>query len=86
MNEKRLRVFLEGTSPEGFVGQGDLAMSRQNSMSYPGQGRVKDPHLPKDPDGGRQGQGKAAQSEPNHDAPKTGTTTKHRSKGAGTRK
>ena len=40
-------------------------MSRQNSMSYPGQGRVKDPQLPKDPDGGRQGQGKAAQSEPN---------------------
>ena len=42
-------------------------MSRQNSMSYPGQGRVKDPQLPKDPDGGRQGQGRAAQSEPNGD-------------------
>jgi hypothetical protein len=33
-------------------------------MSYPGQGRPKDPNLPKDSTGGRQGQGKAAQSEP----------------------
>ena len=55
-------------------------MSRQNSMSYPGQGRVKEPHLPKDPDGGRQGQGKAAQSEPNREAPKSESTTKRRSK------
>jgi hypothetical protein len=39
-------------------------MTRQSSMSYPGQGRPKDPNLPKDSDGGRQGQGKAAQSEP----------------------
>ena len=69
-------------------------MSRQNSMSYPGQGRVKDPHLPKDPDGDRQGQGKAAQSEPNRDAPKSSTkarrplsATKHPSKAdADTRK
>ena len=62
-------------------------MSRQNSMSYPGQGRVKDPHLPKDPNGGRQGQGKAAQPEPDRDAPpKSGTATKHRSKGAGTQR
>ena len=69
-------------------------MSRQNSMSYPGQGRVKDPHLPKDPDGGRQGQGKAAHSELNRDAPKSSTkalsplsATKHPSKAdADTRK
>ena len=39
-------------------------MVRQSSMSYPGQGRPKDPNLPKDSIGGRQGQGKAAQSEP----------------------
>jgi hypothetical protein len=39
-------------------------MVRQSSMSYPGQGRPKDPNLPKDSTGGRQGQGKAAQSEP----------------------
>jgi len=39
-------------------------MARQSSMSYPGQGRPKDPNLPEDPTGGRQGQGKAAQSEP----------------------
>jgi hypothetical protein len=39
-------------------------MVRQSSMSYPGQGRPKDPNLPEDPTGGRQGQGKAAQSEP----------------------
>jgi hypothetical protein len=55
-------------------------MSRQNSMSYPGQGRVKEPPLPKDPDGGRQGQGKAAQSEPNRDAPNSKSATKRRSK------
>jgi len=39
-------------------------MVRQSSMSYPGQGRPKDPNLPEDSTGGRQGQGKAAQSEP----------------------
>ena len=39
-------------------------MARQSSMSYPGQGRPKDPNLPEDPTGGRQGQGKTAQSEP----------------------
>ena len=39
-------------------------MARQSSMSYPGQGRPKDPNLPEDPTGRRQGQGKAAQSEP----------------------
>jgi hypothetical protein len=69
-------------------------MSRQNSMSYPGQGRVKDPQLPKDPDGGRQGQGKAAQSEPNRDGSRSSTkarsplsATKHRPKAdTGTRK
>jgi hypothetical protein len=37
---------------------------RQSSESYPGRGRVPDPHLPEDPSGGRQGQGKAAQKEP----------------------
>ena len=53
-------------------------MSRQNSMSYPGQGRVKDPQLPKDPDGGRQGQGKAAQSEPNRNVSKSSTKARSR--------
>ena len=39
-------------------------MVRQSSMSYPGQVVQKDPNLSKDSTGGRQGQGKAAQSEP----------------------
>ena len=58
-------------------------MSRQNSMSYPGQGRPKDPKLPEDKDGGRQGQGKAAQSEPKRESPKTQSRgKKFRSPGA----
>ena len=59
-------------------------MSRQNSMSYPGQGRVKEPPCQKTLMEVAKGRERPRSQNP-IGTPKSKSATKRRSKGAGTR-